>query len=285
MKTEAQLTESIERFRSVFWERASARRPPVGVVNTDIYLPVKYLRHPFPREQVKPGDVQPANVMTDYEFAFANRPVACDDWMPFSAPWRAIPWLEAWCGCPVRCSAGSLKPEPIVDLVEAMDSAAIPARDEWFECLRRQTEQLRIGLPTDCWISPTILRGPSDVLAALRGLPNFLCDLHDAPETVDRAAGRINRLLLRALEQHFGIVPPQHGGYGHIFGYSAPGPTVAIQEDALACAARRCTATFSQNTAPTSCGIWERTCCFTCTRPAINTIAMCFRFPAWPGCR
>jgi hypothetical protein len=40
-------------------------------------------------------------------------------------------------------------------------------------------------------------------------------------------------LLSRALDQHFALVPPKRGGYGHIFGYWAPGPTVAIQEDML----------------------------------------------------
>ena len=89
------------------------------------------------------------------------------------------------------------------------------------------------GAPADCWISPTILRGLSDVLAALRGLENFYCDLYDDPRAVEQAAGRIQELLLAVLDQHFRSVPAKGGGYGHIFGYWAPGPTIAIQEDAL----------------------------------------------------
>ena len=46
MKTTAQLRESIERFQRVFWEKLSEGRPPIGVVDTDIYLPVKYIRRP-----------------------------------------------------------------------------------------------------------------------------------------------------------------------------------------------------------------------------------------------
>lgn len=233
MKTNAQLTASIDRFRRVFWEKKPDGRPPVGVVNTDIYLPVKFLRRPFPREHVEPEDVRPDLVMTDYEFAFANRPVNCDDWIPFAAPWRAIPWLEAWCGCPVRSSAGSLAPDHICDSADALGAAPIPAREQWFRCLGQQTEKLAQNAPPDCWISPTILRGPSDVLAAMRGLTGFCCDLYDAPGVIEQAAARIHALLLRALDQHFATVKPKHGGYGHIFGYWAPGPTIAIQEDAL----------------------------------------------------
>jgi len=226
MKTNSQLTESIDRFRRVFWDKKPDGRPPVGVVNTDVYLPIKYLRRTFTRDYVTPEDVCADNVMSDYEFAFAHRPISCDDWMPFSAPWRAIPWLEAWCGCPVKCSTGSLAPEPITGNLGSL-------RDEWFTCLRQQTEQLVACLPSDCWVSPTILRGPSDVLAALRGLNNFYCDLHDDPAAVESAAGHVNQLLIRALDQHFNIVKPKIGGYGHIFGYWAPGPTIAIQEDVM----------------------------------------------------
>jgi hypothetical protein len=233
MKTTAQLSVSIERFQRVFWKKLSEGRPPIGVVNTDIYLPVKYLRRPFARQYVEPQDVRTDTVMTDYEFAFAERPVNCDDWIPFAAPWRAIPWLEAWCGCPVRFSSGSLGPDPICDSIEALAGAPLPAREEWFTCLRQQTELLAASAPPDCWISPTILRGPSDVLAALRGLTNFLCDLRDAPDVIARAAGRIHQLLIRAIDEHFSVVKPKCGGYGHIFGYWAPGPTIALQEDAL----------------------------------------------------
>jgi hypothetical protein len=233
MKTAAQLSESIERFQRIFWNKESAGRPPIGIVNTDIYLPIKYLRRSLAREQVEPEDVRSDTVMTDYEFAFANRPVNCDDWIPFAAPWRAIPWLEAWCGCPVRFSSGSLAPESVCDSIVALASATLPAREEWFRCLRQQTELLVANPPSDCWISPTILRGPSDVLAALRGLTNFLCDLRDAPDVIARAAGRIQKLLLRAVDQHFSLVQAKLGGYGHIFGYWAPQPTIALQEDVM----------------------------------------------------
>jgi hypothetical protein len=233
MKTPAQLAASIDRFQRVFWDKHPDGRPPVGVVNTDIYLPIKYLRRPITHDPVPPDDVVPELVMTDYEFAFAQRPVNNDDWIPFTAPWRAIPWLEAWCGCPVRVSAGSLAPEPIYDSGEALRAGTIPADDRWFHCLEQQTRKLAATAPPDAWISPTILRGPSDVLAALRGQVDFFCDLYDAPEIIKETTRRVQRLLLRALDQHFGIVKPKLGGYGHIFGYWAPGPTIAIQEDVL----------------------------------------------------
>ena len=67
----------------------------------------------------------------------------------------------------------------------------------------------------------------------MRGLSDFFCDVCDAPEEVGRAAARVNALLIRALKAHFAAVPPKLGGYAHIFGYWAPGPTVVIQDDAM----------------------------------------------------
>jgi hypothetical protein len=233
MKTDTQLDESIQRFQEVFWDKQSAGRPPVGIINPDVFLPIKYLRAPLARAQVSPADLDTARVMTDYAFAFARPAVSCDDMMPFSAAWRAIPWLEACCGCPVRYSSGSLAPGGFVASLAGLDAVPVPVEEAWVACLRRETERLPAAAPADCWISPSILRGPSDVIAAMRGQANFFCDLYDGIDAIDRAAGRINELLVTLLDMHCSVVRPKRGGFGHIYGYWSPGPTIVIQEDVL----------------------------------------------------
>ena len=71
------------------------------------------------------------------------RAVTCDDYMPFAAPWRGIPWLEAACGCPVRYSEGSLAPGHFVDSVDELDTFPIPAPNAWIDCMRRETERIQ----------------------------------------------------------------------------------------------------------------------------------------------
>lgn len=233
MKKANHLLESRERFRKVFWEKKRGGRPPVGVINTDIYLPVKYLRRSFLKGRVDPEDINPDLVMTDYEYGFANRPVNIDDWIPFAAPWRAIPWLEAWCGCPVNYSSGSLAPGHIYGDIDSLTRGPIPAQEKWINCMAEQTSMLFNTAPEDCWISPSILRGCSDVLAALRGIEGFCFDLILHPDLIHLNAGRVNSLLKNAVDVHFSIVQPKLDGYGHIFGYWAPEPTIAIQEDMM----------------------------------------------------
>ncbi len=233
MRTEAQLRESIQRFQVSFWDKKPADRPPVGVYDERIFLPINFLRGPFPHATVSPNDVSNDLVMTEYEYSFGSRSVSSDDFTAFVAPWRGVPWMEACCGCPVRYAEGSLAPAHFVKAPQDLGELAIPAPNGWFDCMRRETERLQAFGPADCWISPSILRGPSDVLAAMRGMKEFFVDLHDNPRAVAEAAVRVNSVLLKALDLHYSIVESKLGGYGHIFGYWAPERTIVIQEDAM----------------------------------------------------
>ena len=248
MRTESQLLESIQRFQTNFWNKERADRPPVGVFDERVYMPINFLREPFTRATVTPEDVTEERVMTEYEYTFSHRSVSCDDFMAFSAPWRGVPWLEACCSCPVRFSEGSLAPGHFVDAPDKFAELQIPASNGWFERMRQETERLQAQQPADCWISPSILRGNSDVVSAMRGLKEFYMDLHDDPKSVVDAAARVNALMIKSLDMHYSIVKPKLGGYGHIFGYWAPGKTIVIQEDVLGmCSPKTYRDLFMQN--------------------------------------
>ena len=233
IKPPEQLRASIERFERCFWSKQTTDRPPVAVVPERIWTPIDYRREPFPEEYVTPEDVRAGAVATEYEACAVGRGVVTDDWMPFSAAWRGVPWLEAICGCRVRHSGGSLSPERFVDSPAALAAAPVPASDAWLGRLRSETARLAAEAPADCWISTSIFRGCADVLAAMRGLDEFCLDLHDNPEALAAAAARVKRLHASVLDEHFRQVPPKLGGYGHIFGYWAPGPTTVLQEDIM----------------------------------------------------
>ena len=174
-----------------------------------------------------------ALVRTDFEDASFGRRVISDDWMPFSAAWRAVPWLEAVCGCGVPFAEGSLSAQHFVKDVQDLPGLPLPGNGEWAECFREQTAFLVETSPPDCWVSPTIIRGLSDTLGGLRGLSDFFLDIYDAPNIVDETAARISCVLLDLVDMHFDLVPAKLGGYGHIFGYWAPEPSFVLQEDMM----------------------------------------------------
>ena len=233
MKTLEQIYRSIDRFQRSFWNREAGLRPPVGVSIDGANTPIMFLKKKVAGAELHPEDITGDFWYTDYDFIACDRRVFSDDLMPFSAAWRAVPWLEAMCGCPVRCAHGSLAPGRCVESADALRQWEIPAHNGWRERLNTITGELVRSLPDDCFISPTILRGPSDIIAAMRGMEHFYLDLYDDIGAVREAAARVNRLFFAVLERHFAAVPPHHGGYVHVYGYWAPGRTNVIQEDAL----------------------------------------------------
>jgi hypothetical protein len=239
MKTVEQLESSIDRFRRGFWLRERVDRMPIAVVPARTWLPIGYLKQTFELSHVLPADLARDLIRTDDEDASLGRAVFSDDWLPYRAAWRAVPWLEAICGCGVRYATGSLAPEPWAGSADELAEIAPPVSLAWWDALAGQTRALAADLPAGVFLCPSILRGPSDVLAAVRGLSNFYLDLHDNPRAVARAAAAANDLLLAALDRHFAAVGPKFGGYGNIYGHWAPGISYALQEDVCGMASPR----------------------------------------------
>lgn len=233
IKDRAQLEASIDRYRRAFWNRESVDRPPFSVLPDRAWLPLLYLREPLQADEFGPDDIGPALARSDYEDAAEHRRVTVDDWMPWAAPWRGVPWLEAIAGCSVLAAQGSLAPGAWADSIEQMRHLCEPKSAAWFERLGVLTADLEATAPDDCFVSTSIFRGASDVLAGARGLTNFYLDVVDDPGAVAEAALSVNQMHLAVLQRHFSIVQPKLGGYGHIYGYWSPGPTTMIQDDVL----------------------------------------------------
>ncbi len=233
MKNSKQLSESIQRYDQVFWGKRSTGRPPVSIMGDDVYMPIQYLNKEFTQPVISPQDMEQGLSATDYDFVSSHKAIANDDFIPFSSPWRAIPWLEAMCGCPVRYATGSLAPGHFVRSLNELAEIELPVNAQWLEVMKDHLQYLAAALPSDCWLSPTILRGPSDVISAMRGLTEFYCDLTDDVSIIDSTAEKVNQLLIDTLDLHFSIVEPKSGGYGNIFGYWASEKTVVIQEDVM----------------------------------------------------
>ena len=233
MRSEAQLSESRERFARGFWAKERLDRPAVAVTSPGQWLPMEYLQAPLTEVRLRPTDVSGVARQTDVAYDQAHRRVWCDDWIPYNAPWRAVPWLEAICGCGVHVGGGAMSPLACVDSAAALAGAVLPARADWLASLWQETAQAQQATGAGAYVSPTILRGVSDVLAAMRGLTEFYCDVLTEPGAIGRAAELVNDVLIEVLKGHFSRVGDAGAGYGNVYGYWSPGPTVVLQEDAL----------------------------------------------------
>lgn len=234
MKELVRLEASIDRYQRGFWNRQAVDRPPLLVQPDRAWLPMNYLRAPLSTGEFQPQDISGELVRTDYEDAALHRAVTIDDWMPWSAAWRAVPWLEAISGCSVFAAQGSLAPGPWARTFDDLEHLEEHRSQAWFDRLGELTAELVATAPADCFISPSIWRGPADVLAAGRDLTTFYLDLFDEPERLAAAAMAVTDQHIEVLGRHFSKVDPHAlGGYGHIYGYWSPGPTTVIQDDVL----------------------------------------------------
>jgi hypothetical protein len=233
MKTEDQIKESIERFKLSFWEKKSGVRTPVGVVPQGIFTPICYLKKEMAKNELNPRDIADGSYLSDYEYAAAHKKFGCDDWFPFSAAWRGVPWIEAICGCPVRYSTGALVPGERTESLSELADASFPFEGGWAERLKELTAGIAANPIPDCFASPTILRGVTDIIAAMRSMTNFYMDLMDNRDAIKKISEKITDLYIQILDMHFSAVKPKYGGYGHIYGYWAPGKNNVIQEDVL----------------------------------------------------
>jgi hypothetical protein len=86
-------------------------------------------------------------------------------------------------------------------------------------------------------VSPTLMRGPTDILAAMRGATPFALDFVDTPELVRPALHQCARIWREAAQAQLDLIPPSSGGYialEWVLRTWAPDKLIWLQEDAMA---------------------------------------------------
>ena len=75
------------------------------------------------------------------------------------------------------------------------------------------------------------MRGPLDVLAAMRTPQQMCLDLIEQPEEVRGLLGELTELWIAVGRAVLEVIPPFHGGYLGRMGMWAPGPAITPQND------------------------------------------------------
>jgi hypothetical protein len=227
------LPERLDRLTS-WWRRANDRAL-VGFSLGSYYPLHRYPRGAakLPEGLVRPEDVVVADYLDDTDRLYELHERAGGDLVFSAAPFLGLPWMEASLGCGVVAdhTTGSTRSTPPADPAVPPFSSDNPWVRKMLEFIPALVERSGGRYP----VGVTLMRGVSDLLAALYGGGDFVLRLIDEP---DRARDTIERLtdywiafgrcLLDAL-------PMFHGGTGSFF-YSlwCPGRMVWLQEDAVA---------------------------------------------------
>jgi hypothetical protein len=230
------LEEKIRRYRA-FWDRAPVDRPLVafslgGWFSFQSYSAVQKYRG---LENILPDMLSPERYFQDYDRIVAPFERIEDDVIHSVAPIPAFPWLEAMLGIPVQVGNESIWAKEggfdYRDTGKLNLSPDNPWRRTYLEFVSalqsRYGDRYPVGQP--------ILRGPADMVAALRGSQQMIFDLYDCPDDFQRLCRKCTEFAIGLVRDQLAITRPFHGGYEvESFTLWAPGGIVRMQEDASA---------------------------------------------------
>jgi hypothetical protein len=183
-----------------------------------------------------PGDVDFELFREDFEDLFVLHGQATAD-VPWSAfPLVVIPWAEAIAGCPIIHRGGNVWAEHWLESYETLeDAGGLKPRAAWMEKLVEFTQWLVNMSDGRFPIAVSLLRGPADLLAAMRGAQESVLDLMDNPEPVERLLQSLTDLWMQAAHAQQAHIPPFASGYGwNIQNLWSEEPGGWFQDDAIA---------------------------------------------------
>ncbi len=221
----------VERHRA-FLSLADADRPLFGIRRHWDHRPPPFLLQSAGEGAiVQPQDLDPQPFLDWYEIFLEEDARIPDDTFHPAKPYFAIPWMEAILGCPVLLYPSTMYPEPILDSWEVVDKVNFSLDNPWFRKLMEFTSALVKRFGSRFPLCTTSLRGPGDMIAALRGRQQFCLDLYTCPTEVKALAARCAKLWIEVAQAQLRIIPPYGGGYFNRMHIWTPGTTTTPHID------------------------------------------------------
>ena len=227
--------DNLERHRA-FRNRGSTDRPLLGI-NVGFSLQELF---PGTMSAIDDGPLRPdglpvAEFLADCDaIEIAHRGLG--DYPVTIAPLVALPWMEAIAGCPIVASRHSIWAEPCVEDWRCRTWPASFLDDSWSRTLLDLIDILEKHAEGRFLVTHTLMRGPSDILCAMRGAQRLVLDLVDEPETVAVNLDEAARLWEELGTAQLARLPEPAAGC--VAGAAAlrcwaPHKTLWLQEDAM----------------------------------------------------
>lgn len=222
-----------------FFDRELSDRPLLGC-NLGFYMHQAYpaLSAALPRGRVTPDDIQIDLFLEDCERLYQAHRQLDDDYPFVGGPFVYVPWMEAIMGCPIFASETSMWAEPAVDdwdlwHWEPPSLVSNPWAQKLLEVMAALVKHSKGRYP----VAATLMRGPADMLSAMRGAVHFPLDFYDCPGAIRRAAELCADVWVEMGKAQLALVPTSSKGYvagAHGLRIWAPDKVIWLQEDAMA---------------------------------------------------
>lgn len=174
-----------------FWERTPQERPLIGVA-VNITFPGLSFTHQIEDEVVSPDMIRPEVYFEDWDRTYAACEARGEELFMAASPLASVPWMEAIAGCTVRMvpESGSMWAEYPDSLPLNWRQVKFDASNAWFRKLIEFSEALAAHASGRYPVGNPILRGVSDMVAAIMGPTRMVYELLDRPERVSELAER-----------------------------------------------------------------------------------------------
>lgn len=227
--------------RAQQWFNRTNERPLLG-----FFFGSQYPLHRFaagaatlPAGVVEPESITAAAFLEDFDRLYNLYESGGGDLVWSAAPFFGIPWVEASLGCPVIADhqTGSTRTRP-PEGIEGGLSFEVPRftpDNPWVQAMISFIGPAVEHSDGRYPVGVTLLRGISDLLAAIYGADEFVLAAMDEPQRLAQQALDLADYWIGMGRHLLERVPLFHGGTGSFF-YSlwCPGKTIWLQEDAAA---------------------------------------------------
>ncbi|OQA01236.1 MAG: Uroporphyrinogen decarboxylase (URO-D) [Planctomycetes bacterium ADurb.Bin412] len=226
-----------QNLHQAMWQRQEIGRPLLGI-NAGFMASQRFpllMKH-VAGKAVRPEDIRADLFLKDCDRLYETHQ-NLGDYPYVAAPFAGMAWLEAIMGCPIQASDTNLWAEPCISQWDQWHWQKPDRQNPWYQKLIELMQALVEHSRGRYQVAPTLMRGPSDILFALRGASNLLMDLIDEPEVVKKAAALCAEFWVEAAQAQLECIP--HSEAGYIAGDAAlrswaPDKLAWLQEDAMA---------------------------------------------------
>ena len=212
--------------------REAVEHPMIGLLwEPDIPPLPAMLEQVGVESEIQPEDIHPESFFPAIECWYQQEiQLASDVIQPFT-PAFGIPWVEAIAGCRVVAHPGSLWAEATLQGDEPRAPINLDLDNPWLCKLVKFTQELVEFSAGRFPVALPQMRGPLDVLAALR-TPHQMCvDFLESPQQVYQILGELTRLWIGIADTILDFIPPFHSGYSTRMKMWAPGRAITPQND------------------------------------------------------
>lgn len=221
-----------------FWNLTEVQSPLIGfTVGTgsdswSYWQDNKAVRNLLSKKQIFPQDIIPEDFVADQLKYLESTQNLEDDICRTAMPLASMPWMEAILGCPIIASGVNMKSMKILDNAASLNPQPFNRDNPWVQCYLQFIEVYNQKFGDHFPVAQSIIRGPSDLAAALLGAEEATMALATEPEEMQRLLDYVTDQLAEFLHLQLKHLPQFKGGY--VIGQYdiwAPEPAIRFQED------------------------------------------------------